>query len=575
MTSYLLGTLTVVVLFGAMSVSFNLLIGYGKLFSIAHGAFVGIGAYSVAILATNHGLPFPVAVLTGVAIGVIVGYAIGLITLRVSEDFLAIATFAFQFVFTSVVTNLRGFTGGAYGIPAIRPPALGNWEARSPLSQLIVGALVLLLCVEVTRRLRASPFGLTLRASGEDEGSTRALGQSTRQAKIHVHAISAGLAALAGGFYAAHIGFIVPASFDIHFSILLLAMVIIGGAGSVVGPAVGAAIVVGVPEMLNFIGATNSTIVYARGAGFGILLLVVVLGLRRGIVKARPYHPAAVSGPPTEEDESAAERPTGIGDRSPGSRASGAGPLESRGVSKHFGGIAALNDVTVTIEPREVLGIVGPNGAGKTTLFDVLTGFIRPETGSVALAGASIDSLPPPARARKGVVRSFQNLRLFPHMTVLENVMVAVPLEESGPLTALLSRRKTGQSLAWARADAERILERVGLTEMERTAAELSYAEQKMLSLARVLAARPHAVLLDEPASGLDPQTSQLMIQTVRQLAQEGRAVCVVEHNTQILKEMADRMVFMHLGTVMRSGLPDEIMTDAELGDIYFGVAKT
>ncbi|MDQ6525225.1 ATP-binding cassette domain-containing protein [Nocardioides sp. LHD-245] len=557
MSPYWLGVITQVLVFAAIASSYNLLLGFSRLFSVAQGAFVSFGAYAIGIGVLRYEWSWTFACLVGIGLAAVAGLLVGLLSMRVSDDYLAIATFALQIVVTSSLDNFHDLTGGSYGLPGVPVAEVFGLAFDTPWMSVASAAVVLAICFEVSRRIASSPFGLVLRASGQDEGAARALGKRPAASKVVVVALSAALAALAGAVYASYLGYILPSTFDIHFSILLLSMVIIGGSGSLIGPIAGATLMIALPEVLNNLGATSSTVVYVREFFFGVVLLLVIVVLRRGMFVPRRSHDTAASTVPV-----APEVPAGA-------------VLEARGLSVSFGGIKAVTDVDLTLRPGSVTGIVGPNGAGKTTLFDLVTGAQVAQTGSVSIDGAVKDDRGISGRARDGLLRSFQGLRLFAELSVLENVMVAVPLgRDETMLTALLLRRRTRAAQRRARAEALAVLEDVGLTDgLDRRARDLSYAEQKLLSLARVIAARPSVVMLDEPASGLDPATLQRMTTLVRRLADEGRSVCMVEHNTKVLAELSDEMVFLHLGQVLAVGPPEEITTAPELASIYFGVA--
>lgn len=558
MSPYVLGVITQVLLFAAVASSYNLLLGFSRLFSVAQGAFVSIGAYAIGIGILNYELPWALACLLGVGIASLAGLMIGLLALRVSDDYLAIATFALQIVITSALDNFHDLTGGTYGLPGVPPVEIAGQTFDSPWAFVASGAVVLVICVEASRRIASSPFGLVLRAAGQDEGAARALGKRPAHAKVAIVTLSAALASIAGAVYASYLGYILPSTFDIHFSILLLSMVIIGGAGSLLGPLAGATLMIALPEFLSDLGATSSTVVYVRELFFGFVLLLVVVVLRRGMVKPRfrVPEPATDDGTPVRPPEGAL--------------------LEGRGLTRSFGGIKAVTDVDLTLHPGKVTGVVGPNGAGKTTLFDLLTGAQAPDRGSVAMESESFDGLGIDARAQAGLLRSFQGLRLFDELSAMENVMVAVPLgREEGMLWALLFRRRVRAARRRASAEAGAALRAVGLVDgLDRRARDLSYAEQKLLSLARVMAAKPRVVLLDEPASGLDPATLERMTELVREIAADGRSVCIVEHNTKVLSALSDEMVFLHLGEVLAVGPPEQITNDPELAAIYFGVPE-
>lgn len=558
MTPYVLGVITQVLLFAAVASSYNLLLGFSRLFSVAQGAFVSIGAYAVGIGILDYHLPWLLACGLGVAIASLAGLLIGLLALRVSDDYLAIATFALQIVVTSALANFHDLTGGTYGLPGVPAVEIAGYTFDSPWTFVATGVVVLIVCVEASRRIASSPFGLVLRAAGQDEGAARALGKQPAHAKVAIVTLSAALASVAGAVYASYLGYILPSTFNIHFSILLLSMVIIGGAGSLLGPLAGATLMIALPEFLNDVGATSSTIVYVRELFFGFVLLLVVVVLRRGIVKPR----FRVLEPADDQGE-------------PGPPPAGA-LLEGRELTRYFGGIKAVANVDLTLCPGKITGVVGPNGAGKTTLFDLLTGAQAADRGTVMMERASFDGLGIDARAQAGLLRSFQDLRLFDELSAMENVMVAVPLgREEGMLCALVFRRRVRAARRRASAEAGAALRAVGLVDgLDRRARDLSYAEQKLLSLARIMAAKPRVMLLDEPTSGLDPATLDRMTELVREIAADGRSVCIVEHNTKVLSALSDEMVFLHLGEVLAVGSPEQITSDPELAAIYFGVPE-
>jgi branched-chain amino acid transport system permease protein len=559
MTDYVIHLLIGTLLFAAMASSYNLLLGLGRLFSIAQAAFVGIGAYAVGAGTLNFHLSFPVALATGLVAGGGIGLILGAVALRVADVYLAIASFAFQQLFVSAVINLKSITSGGYGLPGVPPPQFGPITFDTPYHQLAAGLVVLAITLEVNRRLDRSPFGRMMRCAGEDEVAVRALGKSVWKGKLAIFSISGALAALAGGFYASFIGFIDPTTFTIDTSILLLSMVILGGAGTILGPILGALLIVDLPSILSFVGVAGPQVSNVRQAGYGLALLLVVIVAKRGILVPKATADASLQIAPSEEI---------VPPPRPGAE------ISVHDVSKRFGGVLAINELSLAITPRRVTGIVGPNGAGKTTLFDILTGFVRPDTGSVTVDGKSLARRGPEERARQGIVRSFQDLKLFPGMSALENIRLALQLRaDENPLVSLISRRRVRKAEAATLARARTLLHTIGFAgDPHRRSEELSYAEQKLLSLGRAMAASPRALLLDEPASGLDRASLQQLAHVVRQIAESGTTVCVIEHNVQLLTQLADHMLFLHLGSLRAEGDPASIMSDPDLSDIYFGL---
>ena len=249
--------------------------------------------------------------------------------------------------------------------------------------------------------------------------------------------------------------------------------------------------------------------------------------------------------------------------------------LAVSGVSKRFGGLQALNDCSFTAARGEITCLVGPNGAGKTSVFNVITGFVRPDTGGVQFGTHLLTGRPPRRIVDLGICRSFQNLRVFTEMSVLDNVTVYLPSRtDENPFRPIVRPFRTAAEIRLRRGEAMTVLEDVGLAHRaSATARNLSYGEQKLLCVARLLASRADLLLLDEPTSGLSAQALESMIEVVLRLKQAGRSFLVVEHNTAIVRRLADCVVFLHQGHVLAQGDPAAIIADPKLGEIYFGGA--
>jgi ABC-type branched-subunit amino acid transport system ATPase component len=247
--------------------------------------------------------------------------------------------------------------------------------------------------------------------------------------------------------------------------------------------------------------------------------------------------------------------------------------LEVSNVSKRFGGIRALTDCNFTIEPDKVSCVVGPNGAGKTTIFNVITGFLRPDEGTVRFRDEDLSALGRRDRVRRGVARTFQDLRLFDELSVLDNVMVCLRDDAANDaMTALFRPFFTNAVLRRKRDAARALLEDVGLGHKETDlASNLSYGQRKLLCIARVLATDAELLLLDEPTSGLAAGALDAMVELIANLKASGKTLLVVEHNTRIVRQIADDVLFFHRGTLMAQGTPEDIISNPELAEIYFG----
>jgi branched-chain amino acid transport system ATP-binding protein len=249
--------------------------------------------------------------------------------------------------------------------------------------------------------------------------------------------------------------------------------------------------------------------------------------------------------------------------------------LSATGVEVNFGGLRALQDCSFTVEKGQITCLVGPNGAGKTTIFNVITGFLKPNAGTVSFQGKSLDGLKPQAIVELGIARTFQNLRLFVDLTALDNVVVALPGQTGEePLAAIFRPLHVARAQARRREEARQILEHVGLADRAQDyVRNLSYGEQKLLTVARGLATGAELLLLDEPASGLSASALEQIMALLRRLQTEGKTLLVVEHNTRVVQQIADEVLFLHQGHLMARGTPAEIISDPALAEIYFGGA--
>jgi branched-chain amino acid transport system ATP-binding protein len=251
------------------------------------------------------------------------------------------------------------------------------------------------------------------------------------------------------------------------------------------------------------------------------------------------------------------------------------GYLQVEGLDHRFGGLRALNTCSFTIAQGGITCLVGPNGAGKTTIFNVITGFLRPNEGTVTFRGRSLNGLKPQAIVHAGIARTFQNLRLFTDLSALDNVMVGLP-RQSGeePLAAIFRPLHTARAQARRREEARATLEHVGLADRAGDLVRnLSYGEQKLLTVARLLATGAELLLLDEPASGLSAGALEAVMALLRRLQSEGKTLLVVEHNTRVVQQIADDVLFLHQGHLMAQGTPAAIINDPALAEIYFGGA--
>ena len=553
---YVLHVMVMVSLYAILASSFNLLIGYAGLFALSHAAFFGVGAYTTAILAATYGVPFPLPLIAGVLVTAGLGVLIALPALRIGGDYLVIVTLALQVIVTTVLLNWTSMTGGTDGIRAIPRIHLFGVALDSPGRFLPMAVFAAAVCYAIAWRLGASPFGRALKAMRENEAAVQSIGKNVVAMKLSVFAIAAALAWVAGALYAHYVTFVSAESFTVELTIYLLAMVIVGGTGNLAGSLVGAIVLAVLPELLKFIDMPPDIADKIRQMMYG-LLLIVMLRLRPQGLLPESASASHFDAPP--------ERP-------PVATAMQGAALEGKGLTRRFGGIVALSDVDITIPPGRITGLIGPNGAGKTTAFNLLTGFLQPDEGEVSYRGNSLKGLKPHQIVRAGVARSFQDLKLFTGLSVLENVLVALPDQRGDSLLQVYFlpwrvRRQERENLARAMA----ILEFVGLGERAGDpAADLSYAEEKLLVVARLLATGAEALLFDEPLSGLAPNALAKVLPTFRRLAESGRTLCIIEHNLDVIRELCSQVVFLDEGRKLAEGTPEQLMHDPELSRRYF-----
>jgi branched-chain amino acid transport system permease protein len=578
---YFLHIFIMIAIYAILGLSFNLILGYTGLIAMCQAAFFAIGAYTSALLGIHFGTPFLVGIAAGMVVSGVISLLVAIPAIRVRDEYLIVTTLALLMIVYTVLENWIDLTRGAAGLSGIPRPSLFGYRISTPMAfaPLLLGftILVFLACWRIVH----APFGRVLRAIREDEVATESLGKNVRAFKIWVFVTGGALAAIAGSLFAHYMTYISPANFTINETILIFAVVIIGGAANSWGPVVGAAILVSVMEALRFMEISPLIVGFTRQIAYGVVLIAFMCFRPQGFLgefTARPKKDGKNPSPPPKENGEKSI-PQGAPAKLAGLLGQEARPedlgalLRLDGVSKNFGGLKAVNHCTLDLKDGEIVGLIGPNGAGKTTLFNVITGFYPTETGAVHFSGKDISHLPPHRITDLGIARSFQDLRLFPNMTVLDNVLVARP-------------RQSGESLLWIflrfgqvsreekenREKAMGYLEFVGLAgQAGELAGNLSFAEQKLLSLARLLATEARLILLDEPASGLDPKVMENLFPLVKDLVKFGKTICIVEHNMEVIRAMVDEIVFLNEGKVLARGTPEQIMKAPELAEIYFG----
>ncbi len=569
---YLAHIVNMVLIFTMLASSLNLILGYGGMATMCHAALFGIGGYASAILTMNLGCNFLVGMMVAAVVSGFIGILLATPSLRIQDEYLILFTTAFQMVIWGLMVSEVWITNGETGLSAIPRASVFGIQFLKPISYLLLIAALAALFFVICWKVSHSPFGRVLRCIREDELSTRSIGKNVLRFKVLTFMVGGAIAGGAGSILAHYNAYINPVSFNLDASILMIAMVVLGGSTNMFGSVVGSLLLVGIPELLRFVPGTATLIAPLRNAIFGSLLIFFILFRPQGLI---PEHLGRLRVPRTRLPKLSEEETLALLKQGDPAQSHGIGEpvIEVNGIRKSFGGIQAVNSFSMSLRPGKITTLIGPNGCGKTTVFNLVSGFISPDEGSVYLRGKDVTNCQPHELVQLGLVRSWQDVRIFRNMSVLDNVMAAIPNQIGERLSAIFFLpRRVGREEGKNTRAALAYLQFVGLAEKAfELAGELSFAEQKQLSLARLMATGGSILLFDEPASGMDVVSTKNMQKMILRLAEFGKTICVVEHNLDLVKELSDESIFMNQGEVIRKDKPEVLMTDPQLAIVYFG----
>ena len=559
--SYYQLVMTLVPVWAIFGLSWNLLSGYTGLISFGHAAFFGVGAYAVVLGQIHFDLSPWIMIPIAAILGGIAGLLIGFPTFRLQGHYFALAMLAYPLAILYVFEWL-GLQEVTLPIKRDNPAAYMQF-ADHRLYTLLALAMMFA-TILLTRAVERSRFGMALLAIKQNEAAAEAAGINTLAWKLRAVTLSGAIAGAVGGFYAVVLLVVTPQSvFGMLVSAQALTVAMFGGVGTVWGPVIGSVILIPLAETLN--AEAGSRFPGIQGVIYGLAIICVILLAPEGLfwkvrdfLRKRSAAPVTASPGAPDVPTAAAVAAHSVPLRPKRSAGTGDVVLEVRNLSRSFGGLKAVQDVSFKLRQNEILGIIGPNGAGKTTLFNLLNGFLRPGTGEILLDGREMSGRKPHELCEAGIGRTFQIMRPFLRMSISDNVVVGAYV-----------RARTDAEARQLAADA---IARVGLSGIaDRIAGELTTKELRLMELARALAGQPRILLLDETLAGLGHDEANEVVAVIQRLARDGMTIAIIEHTMQAMVRLVDSFLVLDHGAVIVEGEPEAVTRDSRVIEAYLG----
>lgn len=561
---YYIGILVSIGINIIMTVSLNLTTGFLGELALGHAGFMSVGAFTAGIitkaLVANYGWDptacLPISLIAGGLLSAVMGLIIGIPALRLKGDYLAIITLGFGEIIRVVIQNLE-ITGGASGIS--RVPRVNNFS----ITYFVMVAIVIIMFT-----LGRSRHGRAIISIRENAIAAESTGISVTYYKIFAFTIAAFFAGIAGGLYAHQYGRISAAVFDFNRSIEYLVMVVLGGMGSITGSIISASILTLLPEVLREF-ADYRLLLYS------LLLIIMMLFRPKGLLGTAEFSLTVLWDKMIKKlNIKKRDRTPKLPDIPRYDVGEDVPVLETKNLGIRFGGLQAAENVNISLNDNEIVGLIGPNGAGKTTVFNMLTGVYLPTDGDIVLLGHSIKGRKTNEIVTAGIARTFQNIRLFKSMTVLENIKVAFHSRmHYSAVSGILRFPKYTQEEQGIDIRARELLRVFDMEDTANVRADaLPYGQQRKLEICRALATNPKVLLLDEPAAGMNPIETKELMDTIGRIRDRfSVAILLIEHDMKLVMGICERIYVLSYGRVLAEGSPVEIRNNPEVIAAYLG----